>query len=192
MLRNDDRSYGLGAIILHWMLALLLVGQFLLGLAAARVDSMALQFSLVQWHKSLGFLTLALVLLRLAWRMSDRPMPPLPGARPLEWLAAQVAHRLLYVLRLLTPLAGWALVSVSTLGVPSFVFNLFVMPDLPLIRSDAAESVWYGVHQMLAYALALLAAGHVAAALRHHYQPGSVGLGRMLGTTARSTESPGE
>lgn len=59
-------------------------------------------------------------------------------------------------------------------------FNLFVMPNLPLAESDAAESFWTSAHWYLAYAGAALVALHVAAALRHHFLLRDGVLTRMI------------
>ncbi|TIR47383.1 MAG: cytochrome b, partial [Mesorhizobium sp.] len=45
----------------------------------------------------------------------------------------------------------------------------FVMPDLPLAESDAAESFWSAAHWYLAYAGIALVALHILAAMRHHF-----------------------
>ncbi|TIT74831.1 MAG: cytochrome b, partial [Mesorhizobium sp.] len=78
------------------------------------------------------------------------------------------------------PLSGWALVSVSTLEIPSMPFNLFVMPNLPLAVSDAAESFWTAAHWYLAYAGIALVALHILAALRHHFWLRDSVLARMI------------
>ena len=78
------------------------------------------------------------------------------------------------------PLAGWALASTSTLAIPSFVFNLLVMPHLPLEPSAPAEAFWRQAHGVLAYATLALALGHAGAALRHHFFLHDGVLRRML------------
>ena len=78
------------------------------------------------------------------------------------------------------PLAGWALVSTSTLGIPTLAFNRLLIPHLPLGTSEQAEAFWRQTHELLAYGTALLAAGHAAAALRHHFLLRDEVLLRML------------
>jgi len=179
MLRNRDNCYGMVAILIHWTIVALFVAQMLLGLAPRWVASMAQQFTLIQWHKSFGFLILALALLRLVWAaLNTWPRRPAALGRG-EWLAAKIVQGSLYALMLIVPLAGWALVSTSTLRVPSFAFDLIVIPDLPMSRSDAAETFWRVTHQWLAYATAAIATGHMLAALRHHLWLGDGVLKRM-------------
>lgn len=180
MLRNGPESFGLVAILFHWVVALLFVGQMVLGVTSQWVQSMALQFVLIQWHKSFGFLLLGLSALRLVWagtQMRPRALKTLGRA---ERVASRTVQSLLYLLMLALPMAGWALVSTSTLEVPSFAFNLVVIPDLPLVRSEGNENFWREVHSWLAYGTAVLAAGHMAAALRHHFWLGDEVLKRML------------
>lgn len=180
MLRNGPESFGLVAILFHWVVALLFIGQMVLGVTSQWVQSMALQFVLIQWHKSFGFLLLGLSALRLVWagtQMRPRALKTLGRA---ERVASRTVQSLLYLLMLALPMAGWALVSTSTLEVPSFAFNLVVIPDLPLVRSEGNENFWREVHSWLAYGTAVLAAGHMAAALRHHFWLGDEVLKRML------------
>lgn len=190
MLRNRDDSYGSVAILFHWTIAALFVGQMLLGLAPRWVESMALQFTLIQWHKSFGFLILALAALRLLWAAANRwPRRPHSLGRG-EWLAAKSVQASLYLLMVVVPLTGWALVSASTLRVPSFAFDLVVVPDLPMLRSEAAEDFWRVTHQWLAYATAAIATGHMMAALHHHFWLRDGVLRRMF--NMRGTEPSGE
>lgn len=168
-LRNTSRSYGWVAILLHWLIAVLFIGQFALGLAMVRLSSQRMAFELIQWHKSFGFLLLGLVLIRIGWRLGNfRPALPETVA-PFERRAAPLVHALLYAAQLAVPASGWVLVSVSMLEVPSVPFDLFVMPNLPLAASDAAEALWSVVHEWLAWAGMGLAALHMLAALRHHF-----------------------
>lgn len=189
MLRNRHNAYGLVAIVLHWTIALLFVGQLVLGFSMARVKSMALQFELIQWHKSFGFVILGLALLRLFWHFgSARPADVLTMTRP-ERIAATTVQILLLAATILVPLAGSALVSTSTLGIPTLAFNRVLIPHLPLTASAHAEAFWRQTHALLAYGTAVLAAGHAAAALRHHFLLRDTVLARMLPIAAARRKS---
>ena len=166
------------------------LSQVALGLTMVRVQSLALQFTLIQWHKSFGFLILALSLLRLAWRLSNHGPQPLASLSDLERIAAKTAHKLLYALLIVTPLVGWALVSTSTLRVPSFAFNMLVIPDLPLARSEAAETFWRQTHTLFAYTTTAVALGHILAALRHQFWVGDRVLRRMVDPGAGDRNGP--
>lgn len=177
---NTPTRYGWGTILLHWLIALIFIGQFGLGFVMVGTESQRTAFELIQLHKSFGFLLLGLIILRIAWRLGN-PAPALPrSVGQFERRTAPLAHLALYAFQIALPLSGWALVSVSTLEIPSLPFNLFIMPNLPLAESDAAESFWAAAHWYLAYAGMALVALHIAAALRHHFQLRDTVLTRMI------------
>ena len=181
MWRNRETSYGLISIVLHWTVAALFLGQIPLGfLTQATGSRPALQFELYQWHKSIGFLVLAISVPRLAWALFS-VTPRAPSSLTIwEKRAARAGHIVLYALTVLVPLAGWAIASASPLRIPSYAFNLVLIPNLPLGVSDAAEALWSSVHTYLAYAGGCLAVIHIAAALRHHFWLRDDTLKRMV------------
>jgi cytochrome b561 len=189
MLRNTETGYGLVAIVFHWMIALLFAGQVALGIFMTRLaDEEPTKFGLYQWHKSFGLLILLLALVRLAWRLIN-PAPDLPqGMRDWEQRAARLAHVFLYAAILLVPVTGWAFVSSSPLGIPTFAFYLVVVPHLPVPVSDVAEAVLQRVHTSLALLSAAVAVLHVAAALRHHFVLKDAVLQRMIVPVRRRRE----
>ncbi|MBN9249200.1 MAG: cytochrome b [Mesorhizobium sp.] len=179
-LTNTASNYGWGAIILHWVIAILFIGQFVLGLVMSRVTSQRTSFALLQLHKYFGFLLLGLVVLRIAWRLGGVTprLPPQTGM--LERRTAPLAHLALYLFQVALPLSGWALVSASVLAIPSMPFGLFVMPNLPFGISASAEGFWLKAHSYLAYAGMALVALHVVAAFRHHFWVRDNVLVRMI------------
>ena len=177
---NSTTRYGWVAIILHWLIGIIFIGQFALGFVMVRLTSQRTAFELIQLHKSFGFLLLGLIILRIAWRLGNAA-PALPASTgALERRTAPLAHLALYAFQLALPLSGWALVSVSMLEIPSMPFNLFVMPNLPLGLSDTAENFWAAVHWYLASAGIALVALHALAALRHHFWLRDNVLTRMI------------
>lgn len=180
MLHNTTTRYGWAAIILHWLIGLIFIGQFVLGWTMTRIASQRTAFELIQLHKSFGFLLLGLVLIRIGWRLAN-PNPELPDeVGPAERAAAPAVHFLLYAAQLVVPLSGWALVSVSVLEIPSMPFNLFLVPNLPLGVSEQAENFWIFSHKWLAYAAIALVMLHILAALRHHFWLRDVVLVRII------------
>jgi len=190
-LRNTRSGYGLVAILFHWMMALLIIGLFLFGKYMTGLDPMAPDtFALYQLHKSLGFVVLALVLARLAWRLAN-PSPALPETMPgIERLAAHLGHAGLYALMLAIPLSGWLMVSASPWGIPTVVFDILPVPHLPVpdaLGSKAeAERTLKGLHELLANGLLLLVVLHVAAALKHHFLNRDDVLRRMVRTGSQT------
>ncbi|MGC4024737.1 MAG: cytochrome b [Mesorhizobium sp.] len=180
MLYNTRRAYGLVTILFHWSIAALFIGQIALGLTMLRLDDQRRVFELIQLHKSIGFLILALVILRILWRLAVLS-PDLPsGMSKIERGAANLSHAALYGLMLGLPLTGWVLVSVSTLGIVTLVFGKLLIPNLPLPPSDAAELLWSWVHAVLAFGAAVLIVLHMGAALWHQFVRRDGLLVRML------------
>ena len=162
--QNSTQSYGIIAQAFHWIVALLVFVQLGIGIYAANLPVSLARLQWLSHHKSLGLGILALVLSRLAWRVTNPP-PQLPGSMP-QWerRAALAVHRLLYLLLILTPLAGWLHASAAGLSVNWF--GLFQVPDLVPKDSGLAE-LFKAMHKALVALLALVVALHVGAALRH-------------------------
>jgi cytochrome b561 len=139
-----------------------------------------LQFNFFQYHKSIGFLVLALAVPRCLWSVFSRKPRAVDGEGPVSRFAARVAHASLLFLTLAVPLAGWAIASTSPLQIPSYVFDLVVVPGLPMTISDQAEAFWSDVHATLAYLAAVIVLLHVIAALWHHFIRRDPTLRRML------------
>lgn len=175
--RNTDESYGIIAQSLHWLVAALVFLQFGLGLYAA---GLPLSLARLQWlsrHKSLGLALLALVLLRLGWRLMNRaPLPP-PSMPRWRHGAAAATHWSLYILLLFAPLAGWMHASAAGLSVNWF--GLFLVPDL-LPKQAYLSALFKAVHKGTVALLALLILGHILAALWHALVLGDGVLQRML------------
>jgi cytochrome b561 len=89
-------------------------------------------------------------------------------------------HALLLALLLAVPLAGWAVASASPLAIPSYVFELVVVPHLPLPKSAAMEAVASWAHAILAWTTCALVAGHAGAAVVHAVALRDGTLRRML------------
>ncbi len=169
--RVDARRYGAVAMGLHWLLALLIVAAFSVGLYMASLPFSPMRLKLINWHKWAGITILTLSAVRLLWRLSHPP-PPLP-ARVVEampgWqlVAHRGTHLLLYVLFFAVPLLGWAYS--SALGVPIVWFGILPLPDFVPLDKEFAEAVLKPLHQASAFTLAAVVVLHAAAALKHQF-----------------------
>lgn len=180
-LRNTPERYGSVAQALHWLIVLLLIGQVTAGKLAEEMPDGFDKLVLLARHKSAGITILALAVLRLAWRLFDRP-PPLPGMAGWQQAAARATHWGLYLLLFAMPLSGWLMSSAS--NYPVSWFGLAQLPDL--VAPDRGLKHLLGeVHETLASALIALALLHVAAALKHQFMDRDGLLWRMLPWRAR-------
>ena len=167
--------YTTTAIALHWLLALAIVGMFIVGLYMTSLPLSPQRLKLYNWHKWAGITILTLSALRLLWRLSHRPPadPPMPAW---QRLAAHGTHRLLYLLFFAVPLVGWAYSSAA--GFPVVVFGVLPLPDFVPADRELAEAIkpWHG---RLAFTMATLVVVHVAAAVKHHFIDRDALLARM-------------
>jgi cytochrome b561 len=162
--QSTPESYGRGAIVFHWAVALLIVWVGFLGLMH---DSWPKE-SHVFWiniHALFGLGLWSLVIARYWWRVTHTP-PGLPTSigPPYRHLSHTV-HLCLYALLFITPI----------IGIVTFIWHGRVF-DLGLFRVDfrvPSNRAVFGptedIHGYLAYALFALAGVHIAAALWHHF-----------------------
>ena len=68
---NTATSWGAPAKALHWIIAVLVLIQVVLGFMAVTWPLLPAEPDLFVLHKSTGMLVLALVLIRLAWRAAN-------------------------------------------------------------------------------------------------------------------------
>ena len=177
MLCNDKDSWGAAAKAFHWLMAALIFAQIPLGLLAAGWRLSPTKLNLFFWHKSTGMLILALLALRLVWRLANRT-PELPAGMPAwERAGARASHFLLYALMLVLPLTGWIVNSASNIP-----FRIFWSIPLPaIVAPDKAVADFAAlVHRGLFVLLALVLGAHIGAALRHHFVKRNSVLARML------------
>ena len=175
-LNVSTQRYGAIAQTFHWTIVVLIIVQVTLALLADDLPRGAEKLALMMRHKSFGITILALVVLRLVWRLLNRP-PPLPPMPRWQQIAAQVSHWGMYALLLAIPLAGWMMS--SSAGRPVNWFGLFQLPDL-VGQSESLGDVMHELHEILAKVLLAVIGVHVAAALKHHFWDGHGLLWRML------------
>jgi cytochrome b561 len=162
------------AVVLHWLLALGILGLLVIGLAMTQLPlTPMMQFSLYQLHKSVGVTLLLLVILRLIWRLLHRP-PPMPDTMlQFEKRAAESTHIFFYFLMLELPLSGWALVSASVFNIPTVLYGIIPWPNMPVLSNLSnkapVEVTLKAIHAYGAWLLLAVLALHLGAVLRHQF-----------------------
>ena len=162
---SASSRYDAVAMALHWIIAVGVLAQILLGLWMIDIPKQpvgvrAYWFNL---HKSIGITVGLLVLVRVGWRLTHRP-PPLPATTPTWQLqAAKASHVLLYVCMVTMPLAGY-LGSVFS-GYPIKYFGS-PLPGWGW-KDDGLKEFFSTVHYAVAMTFIALIAVHVMAALKH-------------------------
>ncbi len=167
------------AKLFHWLMAVLIIAMLGLGLYMAALPFSDFKIELYQIHKSLGLTILALLPLRLLWRVVN-PTPPLP-ATITGWqrIGANFSHVLLYGLMIGVPLTGWIMASAFSNQLQTTYFGLFDVPNLIAPSAEWRElMVW--VHASMNIALMGVLALHIGAAVKHHWVDKDDVLKRML------------
>ncbi len=161
---------------LHWLIALLAFSQLAMGkFFEVEADESG---SLFDWHTPFGLSVLALMVVRLGWRLTHT-VPALPGNTPgWQQVAARVTHIAFYVLLIALPITGWLLTSVD--GDAVSFFGWFTVPSLPVPAGEASEDFLEETHELLGNVLLVLAGIHVLAGLKHHYMDRDDVLRRMM------------
>jgi cytochrome b561 len=96
------------AIALHWIVAALVLAQFSWGWAMQQIGKQppGLRADAFNLHKSVGLVILAVMLIRLGWRLAHPP-PPLDGLPRWQRQLAHATHWTLYAALFVMPLAGY-------------------------------------------------------------------------------------
>jgi len=161
-----DRSarYSLPAVVLHWVIALLIIGMITLGYYMINVPKgtpdRGFYFNL---HKSFGVLAGIVILLSIGRRLRHAA-PPLPASMPAwEVRAAHWGHRVLYFFMVLEPTTGYLTSSFNKYGVRFFGVAL---PHWGWEDKQLRE-LFAGIHYLVAAVLVALIVIHVLAAFKH-------------------------
>ena len=127
-IRNSTRTWGSLSKALHWIIVLLIINQWVIGMRADSLPVGLAKLQALAWHKSFGITILMLAVVRLVWRWMN-PVPDLSAeTRPWERVLAKISHVLLYGLIFALPLSGWLMSSAKNF--PVSWFSLFQLPDL--------------------------------------------------------------
>ncbi|WP_432695518.1 cytochrome b [Marinobacterium sp. YM272] len=166
-LRNSSSHYGLLSILIHWIMALAIIGLYPLGLY---IDSLSYYDpayrTVPHWHKSIGMLVFATLFIRIVWKLFNARPQPLPSHGTLVRIATKLGHLALYLLMFVVLASGYMISTAD--GAPIEVFNWFAVPALPELV-ERQEDVAGDVHYWVATALIALAGLHALAALKHHF-----------------------
>jgi cytochrome b561 len=163
--KNTGDRYGIVAIFLHWIIAILILGQIFLGWYMTDLEISPTKFRLYGWHKEWGVIILFLVCLRILWRTVN-VSPSLNELPAVERITARIAHFILYFLMVTVPLTGWLMSSAK--GFPVSFFGIFVLPDI-ISPDKNMGNIYNQIHVWLAYTLLAVICLHVVGALKHHF-----------------------
>lgn len=152
------------SIFFHWLLAIMIIGAFIMGtiMVDMRISPTKLQF--YNWHKWAGVTILALVAMRLLTRLF-KPAPNYPDSmKNWEKQAAHATHIFLYVLMFSVPISGYLYTFAA--GYPVVYFAWL---ELPAVVGPFPEykDFFKETHDILTKVMFITVMLHVAAAMKH-------------------------
>ncbi len=177
-LRNTDERWGWPSQTLHWTIAILILCLAVVGWVMGELPRSPKYFWVYDLHKSTGLLVLALMLLRLGWRLYAGTPRPVPGTPTWQHRVAALTHWAIYAMAFAMPISGWLYDSASGLRVLRF-FGLFPVPKLSAPNPDL-KSLSHEIHEIGIWILLALVLAHAGAALWHHLVQKDRTLARML------------
>lgn len=185
MSSQPNNRYSAIAIALHWLMAVLMLGNIVLIWIVDELPDERVRLA-IDTHKSIGVTVMGLFVLRLLWRLGHRP-PALHELAPWERLAAKLGHVGLYALLLAMPLSGWlhdsawkdaATHPMSLFGVVPWPRIGFIM-DMEPAQKEQLHTLFGDMHEWLADGFYVLFALHVLGALKHQFMDRQKMLQRM-------------
>lgn len=176
-------SYALIQRLLHWSIAVLIMGLLAIGFTLGTFgfegisNMLGGEFAgaLYKYHKTFGVVLLGLMVLRLACRLL-LGKPEYSEPVPL-WnrVLGGITQILLYGALFAMPIIGWAATAAG--GFPIEFFNM-KLPGL-LAKDKELSELLYGYHELLGWVILGLAALHIAGAMYHWMIRKDRVMGRM-------------
>ncbi len=173
---NNLQSYGLIAILLHWIMTVLILGLFVLGeymVDLTYYDPWYIKAP--DFHRSFGVVVAFLFIYRLIWRI--RNIRPNVEGKQWEKSTALAVHRLFYLLIAIICISGYLITTAD--GQAVLIFGWFSLPAT-LYRFNNQEDIAGLIHEWSTHVLLILATLHGLAALKHHFINHDSTLRRML------------
>lgn len=172
-LMDTSTRYGVTTRLIHWSMALLILGMLTTGAVRELVEHSPLERELMAYHKSIGMAILALLVLRVIWRRFNQGAAVASGA---ERIWVKLGHGALYLMMLLMPVSGLLLAWGSGHGA-----SFFGLPVIaPGAKLEWAHELGEEMHEVGQFLLWALIAGHVGAALYHRLFKRDDVMQRML------------
>lgn len=177
-IRNSHLSYGLIAIVLHWVMALLVLALISSGLYMVDLDYYSEWYYLAPWwHKGIGIVVFILLLIRLVWRLNNIAPEALSTYSAWELKLAHRVYFLFYVLLLIISASGYFISTYKGVGID--FFSWLKIPAVAELNTYSADIVAIA-HEVGSYFLIFIFILHFSAAIKHHFYDKDITLIRML------------
>lgn len=196
-MNQASTRYTKTAIVLHWIIAIGIFAMFALGWYMSELPKEApkqIAFDLFDWgiyswqlaeeasprtfyfnlHKSIGVTILALIIIRVLWRITHRPPALLTSYKAWERKLATGTHHLLYLLMVALPLSGLVMAVSSKYGV-----KWFGMDFISGLDNKGMRELFKEVHEVVGVVMLLVLILHIFGALKHKFSDKDTTMDRM-------------
>lgn len=186
------------AVMLHWLITLGIFTMFGIGWYMADLPKKApdqttfdlFDLGIFSWqtaegvsprsfyfnlHKSIGVTILALIAIRILWRITHTPPALIASYKVWEKKLASGVHHLFYLLMLALPLSGIIMATNSKYGI-----KWFGIPFLSGVDDKPTREIWVEVHEIIGIIMLVMIAIHILGALKHKFVDKDETLSRML------------
>lgn len=175
---KSEPGYGPVAKVLHWTVAVLIIGLLWLGWYMVDLSYYDAWYNAsLTWHKSLGMVALVVGAVKLCWAMGTHAPAPVASMAAWERMATRAMHGVLFAMMVTIPVTGYIISTSAGAGVA--VFGWFEVPAL-LPANEGLRDLAITLHFYLAYIIAALVPLHAGAALKHQFIDRDGVLRRML------------
>jgi cytochrome b561 len=184
--RDTAAGYGLPTRIIHWGMAVAIVGMYVLGLWMVDLNYYSPYYRTApDIHRSVGMLLLIMLVGRFLWKLfNDKPSDA--ELSPYERYAATIVHWGFYPLLFALMVSGYLMSTAD--GRPLAVFDWFSVPAL--IHDKPMEKTAGELHELLADITMILVLLHAVASLKHHFIDRSRVLARMWSGPPNNQQNP--
>lgn len=183
---NSNRSYGWISILLHWIMAVALIGLYFVGdymVGLTYYDQ--LYHTLPSWHKAIGVIVGILLVFRVVWVYSQ-PKPDHSTKVPsILHTLAKLGHLALYLLMTIMVISGYLISTAKGKGID--IFGWFEVPAFLAANAQRGELAG-DVHEIAATVFVVMVGIHIVAALLHQFYWKDHSLTRMLGRSTQPLE----
>lgn len=165
-----NQEYSAMAKTLHWLTAIMILGQYLGGLTLDYTGWKSLHFQI-------GYIIVLLVIWRIIWRITHAYPELDPQIKGRGRMLAHAGHHTLYLLMVLVLISGFLRLITKGEAVNILGFNVAPFMDA---MSKTERTPYKLSHEYLAHLFILLIALHVLAAFAHQFLSNIPCLSRML------------
>ena len=163
----EIQRYNTTAIIIHWLMAIMILGMIGLGFYMVGLEKGSAERSyFFALHKSIGLTLALLAIFRLIWKIRSGS-PSLPeNLKPLEKKMATMVHHFLYLMLFLQPVTGY--ISSSFSGYKTKFWGI-PLPHWGWKDKDL-NNLFTEIHEICAFTLIVLLVLHIAGVINHLYK----------------------